>query len=224
MPQFTNTGTPNQGNGDPLRTMAVKFNILVQDVLNIFNQISVISTNAANISTLQTDVNSLKTRINDNIGNIVYFGSGTVPSHGLLCDGSEVSQTTYGALFGVIGTTYNDGTEGAGNFRLPDTRGVFLRGVDNGRGFDPGRALGSFQDHAIERMQGEISSQINSRIGNGSGVFEGTPTDIVGNYAASFNVTDPSGIVFDSANVVNSADETRPKNLAATCYIVATGV
>ncbi|MBW4558462.1 MAG: phage tail protein [Trichormus sp. ATA11-4-KO1] len=37
--------------------------------------------------------------------------------------GEVVSQTTYAELFAQIGTTYNTGSEGAGNFRLPSNGG-----------------------------------------------------------------------------------------------------
>jgi hypothetical protein len=50
----------------------------------------------------------------------------SVPAGFLLCDGSEVSQATYSALYGVIGSTW--GTASAGNFKLPDSRGKTLMG------------------------------------------------------------------------------------------------
>ena len=39
----------------------------------------------------------------------------------LLCDGRELSQTEYRALFAVLGTEF--GTAAAGKFKLPDSRG-----------------------------------------------------------------------------------------------------
>ena len=38
----------------------------------------------------------------------------------LLCNGSEVSNTTYSDLYVVIGDTYNTGGESSGKFRLPN--------------------------------------------------------------------------------------------------------
>ena len=38
----------------------------------------------------------------------------------LLCNGSQVSATTYPDLYTVIGSTYNTGDESSGNFRLPN--------------------------------------------------------------------------------------------------------
>lgn len=56
-------------------------------------------------------------------GMITPFGGTTAPTGFLMCDGSQVSQTTYASLFAVIGTTYNSSTPTAGNFFLPDLRG-----------------------------------------------------------------------------------------------------
>jgi microcystin-dependent protein len=56
------------------------------------------------------------------IGAIVMHGLASAPNAGwLYCDGSAVSRTTYGALFGVIGTTYGAG-DGSTTFALPDLR------------------------------------------------------------------------------------------------------
>jgi microcystin-dependent protein len=40
----------------------------------------------------------------------------------LICDGSEISRTTYSLLFTAIGTTYGDG-DGSSTFNVPDLRG-----------------------------------------------------------------------------------------------------
>lgn len=53
-------------------------------------------------------------------GLIMLYGAETPPAGWLSCDGSEVSQATYAALYAVVGSTYNTGGEGVGNFRLPD--------------------------------------------------------------------------------------------------------
>lgn len=63
------------------------------------------------------------------------------PAGWLLCDGSVVSQTTYASLFGAIGSSYNTGGEGTGNFRLPDYRGRTVVGAGAGPGLTA-RSLG----------------------------------------------------------------------------------
>lgn len=67
------------------------------------------------------------------VGDIKLSGS-TAPPVGswLLCDGSIYSQTTFPDLFTAIGTTYNSGGEGAGNFRVPDLRGRVPAVVNSG--------------------------------------------------------------------------------------------
>jgi microcystin-dependent protein len=62
-------------------------------------------------------------------GVIMAFAGTTAPSGFLACNGAAVSQTTYAALYDAIGATWNTGGEGAGNFRLPDLRGMFVRGT-----------------------------------------------------------------------------------------------
>lgn len=53
-------------------------------------------------------------------GVMMMFAGTAIPTGWLACDGSVVSQSTYAALFAVIGTAFDTGGEGAGNFRLPD--------------------------------------------------------------------------------------------------------
>lgn len=81
-------------------------------------------------------------------GVICYYADDTLPPPGrwLPSDGQVLARAgTYAGLFAIIGTTYNTGGESGAQFRLPDLRGVFIRGVDALRGLDPGRAMGSFQ-------------------------------------------------------------------------------
>ena len=63
-----------------------------------------------------------------NTGIVVPWGSASIPSGFLLCDGQSVSTTTYAALFAVIGYTY--GGSGA-NFNVPDLRDRTIVGVSS---------------------------------------------------------------------------------------------
>lgn len=47
-------------------------------------------------------------------------------------------------MFDILGEIYGAG-DGNTTFNLPDLRGEFIRGLDNGRGIDSGRVLGSKQ-------------------------------------------------------------------------------
>ena len=68
----------------------------------------------------------------------------TAPSGYLECDGTAVSRTTYSDLFDTIGTTWGEG-DGSSTFNVPDLRGEFVRGWDNGKGTDSGRSFASSQ-------------------------------------------------------------------------------
>ena len=77
-------------------------------------------------------------------GAVFCIAVATIPSGYLECNGQSVSRTTYAALFAIIGTQYG----GSGNnFNVPDLRGEFVRGFDNGRGADSGRQIGSHQSN-----------------------------------------------------------------------------
>ena len=54
-----------------------------------------------------------------NTGIVVPWGSASIPSGFLECNGQAVSRSTYAALFAVIGTTYGVG-DGSTTFNVPD--------------------------------------------------------------------------------------------------------
>jgi len=66
----------------------------------------------------------------DPIGSITLFGGSSAPDGWLLCDGSEVSRTSYSELFSVIGTTYGVG-DGSTTFNLPNLKGNIPVGLNN---------------------------------------------------------------------------------------------
>ena len=78
-------------------------------------------------------------------GAVMTFARSTPPAGWLKANGVAVSRTTYADLFAAIGTTFGTGN-GSTTFNLPDLRGEFLRGWDDARGVDAGRAFGSWQD------------------------------------------------------------------------------
>ena len=85
------------------------------------------------------------------VGSIIFHCASNPPADYLVCDGSYLDSETYPELYGVIGNNF--GSSGQ-SFRLPDLRGEFIRGWDNGRGVDRGRSFGSnqldaFQDHQV---------------------------------------------------------------------------
>ncbi|NOX15953.1 MAG: hypothetical protein GXP61_08015 [Epsilonproteobacteria bacterium] len=78
-------------------------------------------------------------------GHVLPFATATVPSGFLECNGAAISRTIYSRLFIVLGTIYGAG-DGSTTFNIPDLRGEFIRGFDNGAGVDVGRTIGSNQN------------------------------------------------------------------------------
>lgn len=76
------------------------------------------------------------------IGAIIAFYGSVAPYGYLPCSGQTVSSTTFPDLVTFLG-----GTTSA---VLPDLRGEFLRGWDNGRGVDPSRGIRTFQADDIK--------------------------------------------------------------------------
>lgn len=110
---------------------------------------------------------------------VIMCYAGTVAPYGwLLCDGTAYGRTLSDpspqpTLFGILGTIYGAG-DGITTFNIPDLRGVFLRGLDNGRGVDPIRAIGTqqpslFQTHNHAGVVGSESSHTHTVSGNTQG-------------------------------------------------------
>lgn len=91
------------------------------------------------------DIANMASRHADNkTGLIAFFAQATAPDGWLECNGAAVSRTTYADLFAEVGTDHGAG-DGTTTFNLPDLRGEFIRGWDNGRGVDGARVRGSAQ-------------------------------------------------------------------------------
>tara|TARA_R110000772_G_scaffold143235_1_gene252752 strand:- start:20898 stop:24236 length:3339 start_codon:yes stop_codon:yes gene_type:complete len=144
------------------------------------------------------------------VGLVGMYAVATPPAGWLETDGSTISRTTYSDLFAIIGTVFGAG-DGSTTFEIPDMRGEFPRGWDNGRGTDSGRVFGSAQDHAIEDMTGVIQGAQENLAG--SGVFTSN-SSIAGSRPGNGSATRRS-VSFDPSNQINvDANETRPTNIA----------
>lgn len=130
----------------------------------------------------------------------------TPPGGWLKCNGATFDKTKYPKL----ATAYPTGV-------LPDLRGEFLRGWDDGRGVDTGRALLSTQSFAMQNIKGSLVDNRFNQNQAASGPFTlttGGPAD-----GSSTGAGFASRIDFDASRVVNTALETRPRNIAFN-YIV----
>lgn len=144
-------------------------------------------------------------------GSILPFGGTSAPTGYLMCDGSSVSRTTFAALFTAISVNFGQG-DGVNTFNVPDFRGRFLRGTDNGAGNDP---------DAGSRSQMASGGNTGDNVGS-------IQLDELKSHTHTYNV-DPasgatSGLAFSSNGSTRSTqatggNETRPKN-ANVNYII----
>lgn len=134
-------------------------------------------------------------------GAVMAFAQNVAPTGWLKANGQTVSRTTYAALFAAIGTTYGAGN-GSTTFALPDLRGEFVRGWDDGRGVDASRAIGSAQ-------AGQMPSHTHTqRIDNGisGGALNFARFNATGNISSSVNT--------DAQGGTENGSENRPRNIA----------
>ncbi len=82
-------------------------------------------------------------------GTVAHFAAATAPQGWLKANGAAISRSLYSVLFTAIGTAHGAGN-GSTTFNIPDMRGEFLRGLDDGRGVDSGRVIGTYQTQAIQ--------------------------------------------------------------------------
>jgi microcystin-dependent protein len=140
------------------------------------------------------------------------------------CNGTPVSRSTYAALFAVIGTTYGVG-DGSTTFNLPDFRGEFIRGSDNGRGVDPSRTLGSWQDQAFLSHNHSATSNVTDPGHNHpnfsgiTGAGGGGPVGVFGVSPGNNTAGATTNISVATTIVAAGGVETRPRNFALNFFI-----
>lgn len=136
-------------------------------------------------------------------GAVFWFAAVTPPSGYLECNGAAISRTTYSSLFSVIGTTWGAG-DGTTTFNLPQLRGEFIRGFDNGRGVDIGRVFASAQSDAMQGHVHQVTTTLNLGGGGSGGNLAGG--------GSNFNTTTP---LTDGTNgTPRTAAETRSRNIS----------
>ncbi|WP_165708454.1 phage tail protein [Pectobacterium polaris] len=143
----------------------------------------------------------------------------TPPAGWIKCNGQSFDKSRYP----ILASLYPSGF-------LPDLRGEFVRGWDDGRGADAGRALLSAQGDAIRNITGSLfygyDADTNVPTNNSStgATYYDTSVKIpdTDNYMSV--VQSPTAMhwypsKFDASRVVPTANETRPRNIAFN-YIV----
>ncbi|MEQ8239149.1 MAG: tail fiber protein [Cyclobacteriaceae bacterium] len=160
------------------------------------------------------------------VGTIIAFAGDTskIPDGWMICDGRPLLRNAFSQLYDVIGVNWGVG-DGVNTFNVPDLRGQFLRGTDQGAGNDLDSSkrlggslidqVGSVQQDAIVNITGTIIGSNPNQSANGA--FRASP----------FSAALPNqwggrpGIIwtFDASNQVNVGSDVRPKN-AYVNYII----
>ncbi|EHX65769.1 phage tail fiber repeat family protein [Escherichia coli DEC13D] len=157
------------------------------------------------------------------VGVPVPWPSATPPTGWLKCNGAAFSSEMYPGLAKAYPTN-----------KLPDLRGEFIRGWDDGRSADAGRTILSAQGDAIRNIYGEFKTvnTENYSIWESVGSFKGAVVPLNSSTNNSYfslvrsMVTErtdgavyPKVIGLDASKIVPTANENRPRNIAFN-YIV----
>lgn len=164
-------------------------------------------------------------------GSVIHHAASTPPAGFLKANGAAVSRTTYAALFAAIGVTFGVGN-GSTTFTLPDLRGYFFRGWDDGRGVDAARVFGSAQaDENLSHTHTGTTNTTGSHthangitLASGSGPSSGLADNLNTTSVMTTNFSYPStgsaGSHSHSVSIVASGGtEARPKNIALLACI-----
>ena len=165
------------------------------------------------------------------IGSIETFAgvAAKIPEGYLLCNGQEVSRTTYKDLFDVIGTTY--GSTSGTTFKVPDLSGKFIRGNGSttinhgsyGNTTHTSAALGITQGDTIRNIDGTIGSSWSSdhaTLDFLSGAFSVSTYNNRGDVPSYYlGGLAPQIANFNASRVVPTANENRPINMSMN-YII----
>lgn len=157
-------------------------------------------------------------------GTLTYFTGEKPPLGALWPNGQAVSRTTYPRLFAVDGVRYGAG-DGHSTFNVIDVRGRFLRCLDQGKGLDPNRTLGSIQNDGAPNITGTGGCYENPQ------AYRGKEWQVAGAFYIEENPTylgikgsdnDNARINFDASRSngkYGSANEIRPTNIAVNAIL-----
>jgi microcystin-dependent protein len=142
------------------------------------------------------------------IGSYIQFAGSQAPDGFLVCNGGEISRTTYSALFAVIGTTYGSG-DGSTTFNLPNLTDRFLQGSSTS---------GTVKNAGLPNITGYNTYRYPALI-NAYGAFKGTDSSVTTGLALG-----PDGVIiwvsFDASwsnSIYGNSDTVQPP--ALTCLI-----
>lgn len=109
--------------------------------------------------------------------------------------------------------------------KAPKLTGNFKRQMCFDETFKPclwmnkNRKLGSFQDWAMEKMEGDVGEFFSSSRPKKDGVLETRQYNVSTiNLSSGSNTWPRLSVIFNNAGVVKTAGETRPANIAVLCF------
>ncbi len=180
---------------------------------------------------------SIQTTYSNPVGTVIWYAGTGAPGGYLKCNGDTIangSGTTQGttadfsALYAVIGAT------------LPDLRGEFVRGWDDGKGTDSGRSIRTTQTGTNQQHNHTATSTSSTATKSLTGSFKNDPHDdnniatgIFSSASASFTEDSSQGnngrvISIDASHnhtttttttIANEGGESRPRNVALLACI-----
>lgn len=137
------------------------------------------------------------------LGSLVpYAGAGDPSARWFLADGRAMSQTTYAALYAVLGSTYGAGLPGT-TFNLPDLRGRVPVGPDN-----MGTAQGAASRMATGNARGNTGGAETKALATGELPSHSHPATSASFALSNNSAQVASGLAFAAVNAVAAATGT----------------
>lgn len=154
-------------------------------------------------------------------GMILPYAGTSAPTGFLLCDGSEVSRTTYAALYAITGNAYGAGN-GSTTFNLPDLRSSFPLGGGTART----RTMTFDGASAVDPATDQITVTSNDWLHTGQAVALTGGSLPTGLSATTYYVIRVSATVIKLASSVANANEGTAVDITAdgsgTCTLTQT--
>lgn len=218
-----NSSSTNYLTLQPPNVMGASYSVTLP-APNALSQTAVLTYDTSNNILATTSLASIANGINPS-GAMIAYGGTSAPTGYLMCDGTSYLISTYpvlaAALFDSGTSKYAYGSADGTHFNVPDFRGYFLRGTDNGAGRDP-----------------DASSRLASITGANSGVNVGSIQSFANqdhtHTAGNFGNTNPgsfiahadtsgggAGTVTTSSASGQVTTEARPLNIYVN-YIIKT--
>ena len=156
-------------------------------------------------------------------GAVFHFAASSAPTGYLKANGDTIPNGTgtvqgvtanFSSLYAVIGSTY--GSAG----QLPDLRGEFMRGWDDGAGIDSGRTFGSSQTDSTALPNNPFGTSNPGSHNHSYNTNQGTGGGQGGGGADTGSRGDSTGQNGAHTHTINGGDpETRPRNIALLACI-----